>query len=107
MALPKVKDDKLFEEVKQTTEENKMPIITTAERVGMKKGMKKGMKEMISDVLEVKFGVAGLTLVDSVGQITGVHSLRTIRAGLKQAQSVAEAKMLIQAHTKKLSQGGR
>ena len=80
-----------------------MLILTTAERIGMKKGMEKGMKETISDILEIKFGVAGLALADYVGRIDGVRTLRKIRAGLKQAQSVAEAKMLIQAQTKKLS----
>jgi hypothetical protein len=53
---------------------------------------------MISDVLEIKFGVAGLELLDAVKQITDLDALRAIRLGLKQAQSVAEAEALIRAH---------
>ena len=116
MALPEAKDDELNEEIKQTTEENKMSIITTAERVGMKKGLEQGieqgieqgreqgreqgMREMISDILEIKFGVAGLALFGQVEQIAGLEALRKFRAGLKSAQSLAEAEALIHAHAK-------
>ena len=54
---------------------------------------------MISDILEIKFGVGGLKLINSVKQITDLEALRKIRAGLKQAQAVAEAEALIHAHT--------
>ncbi|MGH7453318.1 MAG: hypothetical protein ACRENG_18355 [bacterium] len=94
MALPQDKDDELLEEIKQTTEESKMSVLTTAERVGMKKGL----KQTISDILEIKFGVAGLALFDHVEQITDIEVLDKIRVGLKQAQSVAEAEALIRAH---------
>jgi len=89
-----------------------MSIITTAERVGMKKGMEQGieqgieqgMREMIADILEIKFGVAGLALYDQVAQITGLEALREFRVGLKQTRSVAEA--LIHAHVKEQSSLG-
>jgi hypothetical protein len=95
-----------------------MSLLTTAERVGMKKGIEQGivqgieqgivqgivqgreegLKEAISDILEIKFGVAGLGLFGPVKQITDIEILRNIRAGLKQAQSLAEAEALIRAH---------
>lgn len=102
MALPEAKDEELIEEIKQTTEETQMSLLTTAERVGMKKGIvqgrEEGLKEAISDILEIKFGVAGLGLFGHVKQITDLEALRKIRLGLKQAQSVAEAEALIRAH---------
>lgn len=94
MALPEAKDETLHEEIKQTLEENKMSILTTAERVGMKKGL----KEAISDILEIKFGVVELELFDHVEQIADIEILEKIRAGLKQAQSVAEAEAVIRIH---------
>ena len=100
MSLPEAKDDELNEELKQTTEENKMSIITTAERVGMRKGHNEGLKEAISDILEIKFGVVGLELFDQVEQVTDIETLQKIRAGLKQARSIAEAEALIHAHAK-------
>jgi hypothetical protein len=53
---------------------------------------------MISDILEIKFGVAGLELFDHVKQITDLEALRKIRLGLKRAQSVAEAEALIRTY---------
>jgi len=94
MALPQVTDDELHDEIKQTTEESKMSVLTTAERVGMKNGL----KEAISDILEIKFGVVGLELSDHIKQIIDIETLQKIRAGLKQAQSMAEAEALIRAH---------
>lgn len=98
MALPEARDDELHEEIKQITEEIHMDLLTTAERVGMKKAREAGLKETISDILEIKFGVAGLALFNPVEQITALEVLEKIRAGLKQAQSVAEAEALIRAH---------
>ena len=79
-----------------------MSVLAVAERVGIKKGMEQGMeqgiRETISDILEIKFGVAGLALFGQVEQITGLEALRKFRAGLKQTRSVAEAEALIQAY---------
>jgi hypothetical protein len=104
MALPEAKDDELNEEIKQTSEENKMSIITTAERIGMRKGREEerilGLREMISDILEIKFGVVGLELFDPVEQVPDIETLQKIRAELKRVQSIAEAEALIRAHVK-------
>jgi len=98
MALPQAKDEKLYDEIKQTTEEKQMSLFAVAERVGRKEGL----KEAISDILEIKFGVAGLRLFNRVKPITDIAVLQKVRAGLKQAPSVAEAERLIRAHNKKL-----
>jgi hypothetical protein len=89
--------------MKQTTEETQVSLLSTAERIGMKRGIEQGreegLKEAIADILEIKFGAAGLGLFGHVKQITDLEVLRKIRAGLKQAQSVAEAEALIRVHT--------
>jgi hypothetical protein len=97
MALPETKDEELYDEIEQTSEEKQMSILAIAERKGLEEG-RLLVREMIADILEIKFGVAGLGLFDAVEQITGLEALRKIRIGLKQAQSVAEAEALIRAH---------
>jgi hypothetical protein len=79
-----------------------MSILAIAERKGIEKGREEGreegrllVREMISDILEIKFGVAGLELFDHFKQITDLEALRKILLGLKRAQSVAEAEALI------------
>jgi len=113
MALPPAKDEELHEAINQTPEEKQMSILAIAERKGREKGLDEGreegrkegrkegrllVREMISDILEIKFGVAGLELFDSVAHIADLEALRMIRLGLKRAQSVAEAEALIHAH---------
>jgi len=104
MALPPAKDEELHEAINQTPEEKQMSILAIAERKGREKGLDEGreegrllVQEMISDILEIKFGVAGLELFDSVAHIADLEALRKIRLGLKRAQSVAEAEALIHA----------
>ncbi|MGH7596937.1 MAG: hypothetical protein ACREOI_11335 [bacterium] len=42
--------------------------------------------------------MVGRELLDHIEQVTDIETLQKIRAGLKQAKSVAEAEMLIRAH---------
>jgi hypothetical protein len=105
LEIHQAKDEELYEEIEQTSEEKQMSILAIAERKGLEKGLEKGreegrllVREMISDILEIKFGVAGLGLFGPVEQITDIEALRKIRVGLKQVQSVAEAETLIRAH---------
>ncbi len=109
MALPLAKDEVLYDEIEQTSEEKQMSILAIAERKGLEKGLEEGrekgreeerllgLHEMISDILEIKFGVVGLELFDQVEPIIDIEILRKIRAGLKRAQSIAEAEAVIHA----------
>lgn len=107
MALPEADDEALYEEIKQTVEERKMSVLTTAERIGMKRGIQQGieqgieqgLKEAISDILEIKFGTAGMALFDAVAQVSHVETLRKIRNDLKHAKTIADAEESIRAHT--------
>lgn len=98
MALPEPQDEALYDEIKQTSEETQMSLLAIAERKGREQERVLGLREMISDILEIKFGVVGRELVDHLEQITDIETLQKLRAGLKQAQSVAEAEALIRAH---------
>lgn len=110
MALPKIEDEKLYEEVKQITEEKAMSVMTTAERVGMKKGVKRGVKRglylTIADILEIKFGAAGVLLASQVRLLSDIDTLQKIRAGLKQMNTIMEAEALIEAYLQEQSGNG-
>lgn len=110
MALPHTKDEELYEEIKQTSEEKQMSVLAVAERIGLEKGIEQGMeqgmeqgiarglKQTVSDILEIKFGAAGLGLLSMLEPIGGTEVLQKIRAGVKQARSIEEAERLIRTH---------
>ncbi len=107
MALPEAKDEELYEEITPTTEEKNMSLLAIAERKGLEKGIEQGreqgieqgieqgLKETIADILEIKFGVGALAFIPQVEQIDSLEVLRKIRAGLKQARSLAEAEAVV------------
>lgn len=67
MGLPKGLTEKFHEEITKYEEENKMPFITTAERIGIEKGLTigenrgviigetRGLIGAIEDILDIKF----------------------------------------------------
>lgn len=67
----------------------------------MEKGLEKGLRQTIYDVLDIKFGAAGLRLFDQIDKTLSLDHLEEIRVGLKNAQSVQEAKKVIEAHKTK------
>lgn len=80
-----------------------MSIITSAERLGIKKGKKQGMMkgkieglhESIYDIFEIKFGENIYELFAQVKQIQDIEILQNIRLVLKKAQTLEETKNLI------------
>lgn len=114
MALPEIEDEKLYEEIKPTAEEQQMSLLAIAERKGREAGLvagrvegrvegreegrEEGLKQAIADVLEIKFGVSALGLFRNVEQLTSLEVLQKVRAGLKAAHSLEEAEALILAH---------
>jgi len=84
-----------------------MSIITSAERVGIKKGKLEGklegkiegkiegLHESIYDIFEIKFGKNIYELFAQVHQIQDIEILQNIRLGLKKAQTLEETKNLI------------
>jgi hypothetical protein len=49
MALPEAKDEELYDEIKQTSEETQMSLLTIAERRGREEGLEEGLKQTISE----------------------------------------------------------
>ncbi len=115
MNLPEELEDKIYQEIVKTEEEHQMAVLSTAERIGRQKGIREGRQEgrqeglqeglreglqqglhkAIADILEIKFGEAGVELAKKIVSITSIELLENLRLSLKKALSVTEAGNLI------------
>jgi len=99
MSLSEELEEALIEEFAILEEDKKMSIITSAERLGIKKGKKEGMieglYESIYDIFEIKFGGNIYEHYAKLKQIKDIEILQKIRLGLKKAQTLEESKNLI------------
>ena len=107
MSLPEELENEIFAEIIKVEEEQKMSVLTTAERIGrekgekegwqkgLQKGLQQGVKQSISDILEIKFGFQGLYLFKRVEKINDIDKLEIIRNGLKKSQTLPEAEKII------------
>ncbi len=108
MTLPKELDDEIYEEVIQIEKEHKMATLSTAERIGREKGVKEGRKEglieglqkAVIDILLIKFGEQSVDLQAKILTIANIDILETLRAQLKQQQSVEGAEKAIEESLK-------
>ncbi len=86
LQLSNEEEDQLWEEVKTLQEENKMPYITSVERIGMRKGreeglqlgLQQGLQQGLLETLDVRFGIVPVSISDDVGQIQEPDRLRTL-----------------------------
>lgn len=96
MSLPKEMDKAILNEVKKVEENKKMPYLSTAEQVGMRKGERLGLRHGIQDILEIKFGNEGVALFKQVKPIEDIRLLQRIRKQLKRAKTLDEAKATLE-----------
>lgn len=76
-----------------------MSVLTTAEKRGHRKGLEQGLEQgiregiylAIADLLEIKFGIAALALMDEVKRVSDTGMLNKIRLAFKNAVTLAEA----------------
>ena len=89
----------LFDDIAKIEEERVMPIITSAEKIGIKKGRLEGrleeLHQSIYDIIEIKFGENILSRYTSIKQINDIDTLQKIRVGLKKTQTIEEVNILI------------
>ena len=82
LQLSDEEEGQLWEEVKTLQEENKMPYITSVERIGMRKGreqgLQQGLQSSVLETLDVRFGIVPVSISDDVGQIQDPDRLRTL-----------------------------
>ena len=96
MSLPAELEQEFWQEVSQYQEEQRMPYITSVERIGIQKGMREGLIEGISVGLRLKFGEEGLSLLPEISEIQDVEQLRAILAGLAEVNALSELRSIYQ-----------
>lgn len=100
VSLPEEVSLEFHKEIERYEEEKKMPYITTAEKIGIKKGIAlgieqgilQGLLEGIELALELKFGIDGLKLMPEIRKIENVDILKAIKEAIKLAKDVDEIK---------------
>jgi hypothetical protein len=81
MDLPLPWTEVFWQDVERIQEEQRMPFISTPERVGEWRGLRKG----IEAVLRVRFGAEGLKLMPEIEKVYGEEKLRAVLAALETA----------------------
>ncbi len=102
ITLPEELIPKFHEEIIRYEEEKKMPYITTAEKIGIKKGFEQGIQqgiqqgirqgllEAIELGLKLKFGAKGLKLFSAISKIEDVDKLRAIKEAIEVAEELGD-----------------
>ncbi len=104
--LPEELSEKFHQEIIKYEEEKKMPYITTAEKIGIKKGIEQGIQQGIRHGLlkaielglELKFGTEGLKIYPEIKKIEDVDVLEAISEGIKSAESIEELRKIYKEH---------
>ena len=84
MVLPEPLSDSFQEDIAKIEEENRMPFITSTERVWLRRGLREG----IQSGLESRFGTEGLKLMPEIENIHYEDQLRAILKALNSAMSL-------------------
>ncbi len=99
VSLPEELSEKFNDEILKYEEEKKMPYITTAERIGVKKGLEQGMKHGLLEAIELglklKFGTKGMALYPRIAKIDDLKKLKAIKESIIIAEDVDEIDKLI------------
>jgi hypothetical protein len=90
MVLPEPLAASFNEDVTKIEEENRMPFITTPERVGLRRGLREG----IQLGLESRFGTEGVKLMPAIENIHNDDQLRAILKALNSAMNLEEVRRL-------------
>ncbi|HBY76151.1 MAG TPA: cytosolic protein, partial [Cyanobacteria bacterium UBA11148] len=97
MSLPEELEQEFWQQLREFQEEQRMPYITSIERIGIKKGIEQSqeqMKQVLIESLELgldlKFGSVGLNLLQEISLIQNVELLREIQKLLKITNTVEE-----------------
>ena len=91
MVLPDPLATSFNEDVTKIEEENRMPFITTPERVGIRRGMRLVLKSL----LKVRFGAEGLELMPELENIHNEDQLQAITTVLETASDLEEVRRLL------------
>jgi len=94
MILPKKLSSTFHEEVIKYEEEQKMPFITTAERIGIEKGIEKGelirAGKAVVEVLETRFDLVHKETIRALDKIKKIDILEDLHKKAVKVESLEE-----------------
>jgi hypothetical protein len=108
MQLPQELEDEFWQEMQEYEEENRMPYISTIERMAIKRGMEKGIEQgiekgMVQGLLtgiklglKLKFGNEGLKLMSEISEINDVDLIKAIYTEIETAKTLDDLRRVYQ-----------
>jgi hypothetical protein len=94
MALPEEMEEQFRIAVYEYEEENRMPYVTSIERLakaeGLEEGLRNGLQRGIGLALEAKFGQAGRRLASKLKRIQDLKVLMDVETEIRSGQSLAD-----------------
>jgi hypothetical protein len=90
MELPEELTERFHDAIIRYEEEKKMPYITTAERIGIKKGILQNAREAVMDILELRFGVIPESIVNRLNEIYDPSILKILLRKAVKVQGIEE-----------------
>jgi hypothetical protein len=96
VALPADQERIVARELEQSAEEQKMPYVTSWERIGHERGLLQGLVDGLAVALELKFGADGVALLPELRQIADPEVLRQVAQRIKTATSVDDLRQVYQ-----------
>jgi len=96
MQLPQELEDEFWQEIQEFEEENRMPYISTIERMANEKGMVQGLLTGIKLGLKLKFGDEGLKLLPDINKIKDVDLLKAIHTEIETANTLDDLRRVYQ-----------
>lgn len=94
VALPAEQERLVDREIERIEEEQKMPYVTSWERIGQERGRIEGLLEGLTVALDLKFGAAGTALLPELRQITDPAVLQQVGERIKTASSVDDLRQV-------------
>lgn len=106
MALPPELARRFWEEVELFEQEQKMPYITSIERIGREEGLQEGLQEGrqeglrqglldgIELALKIKFGAASEEIVPEIRDLTKLEVIRAVYAQIEMAQTLDDVRQV-------------
>ena len=94
MELPEPMDSIFWQELEAAEKEEKMPYITSVERLGYKRGIEEGVLKAIELGLHIRFGQQGLGLMNEISKIRNSQTLNAVYEGLKNVSEIGELRQL-------------
>ena len=104
MALPPALERRFLDQVEAFEEENQMPYVTSAERIGreeglqesrqegLQTGLRQGLLDGIALALKIKFGAASAEILPEIQALSSLEAIRAVYAQIETAQTLDDVR---------------